>query len=275
MATSMNALIEDWIERNTFTCPVGKITTKMCEELRKRTSIGDRDGLGFVGSAKHGNPKPTVCETCKGWREYLDQPIDWGEKMSEQQEVPVESLKESVHFRFRCQKHGPHNGGKVGKSFSVKCPKCLNEHRTARVREGMQRKKQATESDIVQMKSKSNPTCVQDKTSQVKTISVPPLPKDATLVLPESVENSIRVIDEENPWREMGLAELDDCIKTSNANAISPQKDVVILDFTKCPWLLEFIKQKSVLPVSLYIKSHFMEMMDAEEAKNILMTQII
>ena len=69
---------EEWLEKNTISCPLGRVSKKQCQALRKRPTVRDlatprqrgqgwRDGMGL--STKHLLTMPGVCETCKGWEE--------------------------------------------------------------------------------------------------------------------------------------------------------------------------------------------------------------
>lgn len=272
MATSMNAILDEWIEKNTIHCPVGKITTKMCEELRKRPSIGDEERWNDFRRRK--DPKPTVCETCAGWQEYLrspstnnggketkmsDESNPWKEMEKQKdmvehddQPYPTEHLSAAAYpisgFQYHCEKHGPHNGGKIGRAFSKKCPLCVNETRKNKQKKTVNLRRLETASKIVAETSADLGMTTTLQVLDHPITDVPALPKGVLTQLSGS-----------------GIS-----------NNSLPTNDMVIaIDFTSCPWLLDFIKGQSALPVSLYIKRHFLEMLDPEDAKTVLMTQII
>ncbi len=66
-----NSLIEEWMQENTFRCPVlnARISLKQCEEIRSRPTIEDylKDG---ASPPKGKFFKPEACSKCKVWEEF-------------------------------------------------------------------------------------------------------------------------------------------------------------------------------------------------------------
>ena len=60
-----NKDIENWLDKHTRKCPIGRVTPEMCERLRGRPRIKDateRDRL----------IRPLVCVDCKWWEYFRE-----------------------------------------------------------------------------------------------------------------------------------------------------------------------------------------------------------
>lgn len=69
-----NAVIEEWIKKNTFKCPAlnARISLKQCEEIRSRPSFDDYV-KGLISLPKRKTIKsfrPRECDKCKIWEEF-------------------------------------------------------------------------------------------------------------------------------------------------------------------------------------------------------------
>lgn len=134
--------------------------------------------------------------------------------------------------KFHCEKHGPHSGGKIGRTYSENCPQCVSELRIAKIKASFDKRR-----------------------DQAKGILFP---------------------DEAAPKTEKPFAPSAGAwIETNSSDQSANKELVVVLDFTGCQWLLDWVKSQSVLPVDLYIKRHFAEIMPPEDIRKVILTKII
>jgi len=124
------AVIEQWIEENTIACPMGRLTRKMCAALRSRPRIGEASSRqkDWFFDSRQDLVRPAVCEKCEQFKS--------GEQMTEDSGQKTEGVGKYV-----CELHGVHDGMKLGRAWTAKCPACIIERRSKAQKEAFARKK--------------------------------------------------------------------------------------------------------------------------------------
>jgi len=111
---------EEWLKQNTFRCPIGRVSLKQCESLRKRPVFGEKISLSTPND--YNLYMPRVCEKCTEWKKFADSYRNESIKKKENRKEKNQ-MKETVICKECGGKFEPYKNGK--NIITSYCPECL------------------------------------------------------------------------------------------------------------------------------------------------------